>query len=256
MGNPQFVPAGWPVVIRSSLAGSVTLKNENGSGYATRHYVNMYLPNAEPLEGLDKAREQIILRGEYLERTLDDSYMQTKEGVGDYTLTGKTIMVFGLPFVDHAVGSADENVAHHEYARDSKQVGWYTNDNWARENAPTKKAHKGSYPDIGDGTLVATDASERSNFYVYHNKVYYPYTKQGSGSKQLHIIALFDDVEPAEPEDPESRQVTDSTPWPCDVFDLQGRRVAKNETPETLRRNNPGLPKGVYIFGHKKVTIK
>ena len=46
------------------------------------------------------------------------------------------------------------------------------------------------------------------------------------------------------------------TPWPCDVYDLQGRRVARNETPATLRHNHPGLPKGVYIFGHLKVVIK
>ncbi len=237
MGNSQFVPAGWPVVIRTSRPNSVKLMNQpvgsaTATEYTTRHYVNMYLPNAKPLEGLDKAREQIILRGEYLERKLTNSDIPAIESDDS-----KTIMVFGLPFANHT----DD---HHEYARDSKQVGWYTNDNWARELAPEANAR------------TATHNSQRSNLYVYHNKVYYPYEKQNSGSKQLHIIALFDDVEPAEPEDPESRQVSDSSPWPCDVFDLQGRRVAKNETPETLRRNNPGLPKGVYIFGHKKVTIK
>lgn len=254
MGNPQFVPAGWPVVIRTSRPNSVKLMNQpvgsaTATEYATRHYVNMYLPNAKPLEGLDKAKEQIILRGEYLERKLTNSDIPDIESDNS-----KTIMVFGLPFAEHNQG-ADNDVAHHEYNA-NKQVGWYTNDNWARETWSGYKAHEGSYSaaTASPGT-VATD-DQRSNLYVYHNKVYYPYKKQGSGSKQLHIIALFDDVEPAEPEDPESRQVSDSTPWPCDVFDLQGRRVAKNETPETLRRNNPGLPKGVYIFGHKKVTIK
>ena len=46
------------------------------------------------------------------------------------------------------------------------------------------------------------------------------------------------------------------TPWPCDVYDLSGRKVATHETPQTLRQNNPGLPKGVYIFGHTKVVVK
>ena len=146
-------------------------------------------------------------------------------------------MVFGLPFKAHADADA------HKYDRENKQVGWYTNENWARE-------------EHSDATARTATDGERSNFYVYHNKVYYPYTPIGSGAKQLHVIAIFDDMELPDPEDPETQQASYSTPWPCDVFDLQGRRVAEMETPETLRRNHPNLPKGVYIFGHKKVTVK
>lgn len=251
MGNPQFVPAGWPVVIRTNLPDSITLVNQGNpaSVYTKRYYVNLYLPNVTPISGLDDEKATILLRGEYLERTLDNSYIS---GIED-----KTIMVFGLPFADH-------DNTHHEYARTTKQVGWYTNENWMRGYGEGSIiGESGDQPTTNDGTAAASFLAtarnavdvQRSNFYVYHNKVYYPYTKKNEGAKQLHIIALFDGVE-LEPEDPENHQSYESTPWPCDVFDLQGRRVAKNETPETLRRNNPGLPKGVYIFGHKKVTIK
>lgn len=248
MGNPQFVPAKWPVVLRTSDKNKVvTLVNEghtenNPKVYAERHYVNMYIPNVTPTT-ISGVLDDIKLSGQYLEQTLT--------GVDD-----KTIMVFGLPFADHNVG-ADNDALHHEYARTTKQVGWYTNDNWARENAPTKKAHKGSYPDIGDGTLVATDASERDNKYVYHNKVYYVLDSGSSGAK--FNIAIFEEEWETEKEDdgPIDESVGKKrVPWPCDVYDLQGRRVAENETPETLRRNNPSLPKGVYIFVGKKVVIK
>ncbi len=246
MGNPQFVPAGWPVVIRTNLPVSINLKNQDASTYATRYYVNLYLPNVIPTSGLDNEKAQIKLRGEYLERTLTNSYIDGIES--------KTIMVFGLPFADH-------DNTHHEYARTTKQVGWYTNENWARETYPQLKAHTGSYAAIGTDKTVATDA-ERDNKYVYHNKVYYPYTLVGS-AKRRHIVAIFDgeeeleELEEAEkPEEPEIQQTSDSNPWPCDVYDLSGRRVARNETPETLRHNHPGLPKGVYIFGRKKVIVK
>ncbi len=264
MGNPQYVPAGWPVIVRTNLPESVTLKNQDGTNYATRHYVNMYLPYETPQTGLDDEKESIVLRGEYLERTLTDSYMQTKESDGGYTLTGKDIMVFGLPFTDHSITHDDSNVAHHEY-NTLKQVGWYTNDNWARETHSGFKAHAISYAATGTTGTVATDA-QRSNLYVYHNKVYYPYTLKGSPSPAKsfkHIVAIFDgdellgdQEEPELPDNPEIQQATDSDPWPCDVYDLQGRRVAINETPQTLRHNHPGLPKGVYIFGHKKVIVK
>ncbi len=249
MGNPQFVPANWPVVIRTNSAGSITLVNQGHTEddpnvYTTKHYVNMYIPNLTPTviaNAIDGTKE-IKLSGQYLEQTLT---------------TDKHVMVFGLPFVGL------ESHSSHEYDN-TKQVGWYTNDNWEREEAPTKKAHIGSYPDSGDDYLVATH-SERDNKYVYHNKVYYLHTLPESPVKKMsYVIAIFDGDELLEdtdnPENSEDSENSDSTekttPWPCDVFDLQGRRVAVNETPETLRRNHPGLPKGVYIFGHKKVIVK
>ena len=252
MGNPQFVPAEWPVVLRTSDKNKVdTLVNEghtenNPKVYAERHYVNMYIPNVAPTT-IDGALADIKLSGQYLEQKLT--------GVDD-----KTIMVFGLPFADHNVG-ADNDALHHEYARTTKQVGWYTNDNWARENHPELIAHTDSYPKTAS---VATDAvtdgkSERDNKYVYHNKVYYVLDETPSSGAREFNVAVFDEEWETEEEDdgPIDESVGKKrVPWPCDVYDVQGRRVARNETPETLRHNNPSLPKGVYIFGGKKVVIK
>jgi hypothetical protein len=165
-------------------------------------------------------------------------------------------MVFGLPYVEHVLGT-DANEAHHEY-NSNKQVGWYTNDNWWREDYSGYKAHSGSYSaaTASPGT-VATDA-QRSNLYVYHNKVYYPYDKITSTPAREHFIAIFDDEFDMEQEDkPIDKSVGKKhTPWPCNVYDLQGRLIAEDETPETLRRNNPSLKPGVYIFGTVKVVVR
>ncbi len=259
MGNPQFVPAAWPVVLRTSDASNkVKLVNEGHTEETPnvyineRHYVNLYIPNITPTV-ITGALDEIKLSGQYLEKKL------TTTDLSVANLNYKTIMVFGLPFEGLASHSS------HEYET-NQQVGWFTNDNWARETYPQLKAHTGSYPAIGTDGTVATDA-ERDNKYVYHNKVYYvlnqSYTPPAMPAKRRYIVAIFDgeeeleELEEAEkPEEPEIQQTTDSNPWPCDVFDLQGRRVAVNETPQTLRHNHPGLPKGVYIFGRKKVIVK
>ncbi len=259
MGNPQFVPAAWPVVLRTSDASNkVKLVNEGHTEETPnvyineRHYVNLYIPNITPTV-ITGALDEIKLSGQYLEKEL------TTTDLSVANLNDKTIMVFGLPFEGLASHSS------HEYET-NQQVGWFTNDNWARENFPLLKAHTGSYPAIGTDGIVATHA-ERDNKYVYHNKVYYvlnqSYTPPAMPAKRRYIVAIFDgeeeleELEEAEkPEEPEIQQTTDSNPWPCDVYDLSGRRVARNETPETLRQNHPGLPKGVYIFGRKKVIVK
>ena len=235
MGNPQYVPATWPVVLRTSLPGSVTMENWDGSDFATRNYINMYLPYDEPQVLAQPA--DMKLKGEYLEQTLS---------------TGEHIMVFGLPFKDHANGT-DNDVAHHEYDP-AKRVGFYTNDNWYREENSNYKAHATNYP---SSASVAADG-QRSNLYVYHNKAYFPYTLPSGSRKatRAYIVALFDGDEA--PEDrPIDEDVTGrNVPWPCDVFDLQGRRVAENETPATLRKNHPALRPGVYMFGGRKVVVR
>ncbi len=231
MGNPQYIPATWPVVIRSNNTGSVELKNQDKSPYATKHYVDLYLPYDEA-KSVDKSK--ILLKGEYLEKTLSEpsDLIQKPDN------TENRVMVFGLPFADpHGT---------HEYDY-TKRVGWYTNENWARENDNAYEADARS----------ATDA-QRDNRYVYHNKAYYiyNYTAPGGGAKP-HIVAIFDEEDYDFEEDKDIEDtITERTPWPCDVYDLSGRKVATHETPQTLRQNNPGLPKGVYIFGHKKVVVK
>ena len=241
MGNAQYVPATWPVIIRSSLPGKVDLKNEDTGLYATRHYVNMFLPFDAP-QNVDK--DAIKLQGEYLERTLTNDYIS---GIED-----KNIMVFGIPFLNHANG-ADSEVTHHEYD-ENKAVGFYTNDNWYREEYSNYKAHADNYPSTA---TVATDG-QRSNLYVYHNKAYLPYTLPSPSREttRAYIIAFFDGEEA--PEDrPIDEDVTGrNVPWPCDVYDLAGRRVAENETPATLRKNHPALRPGVYMFGGRKVVVR
>lgn len=235
MGNPQYVPATWPVVLRTSLPGSVTMRNQGGADFATRHYINMYLPYDEP-QGLAQPTD-MKLKGKYLEQTLS---------------TSEHIMVFGLPFKDHTNGT-DDVASHHEYDL-TKRVGFYTNDNWDREENSDYKAHATNYP---SSASVAADG-QRSNLYVYHNKAYFPYTLPSGSRKatRAYIVALFDGDEA--PEDrPIDEDVTGrNVPWPCDVFDLQGRRVAENETPATLRKNHPALRPGVYMFGGRKVVVR
>lgn len=246
MGNPQFIPAAWPVVIRSGNSKSVTLVNQGhteGSPnvYATKSYVNLYIPNVTPTV-ISTAASEIKLKGQYLEQTLTS----TELGADPAT---KTIMVFGLPFV--GLGSHSS----HEYDT-SNQVGWFTNDNWAREDASGYKAHTGSYP----STATVADHSQRSNKYVYHNKVYYVLNSTYSGSAPSKFnVAIFDDEGNWDEEDdkPIKESVGNkNTPWPCRVYDLQGRRIAEHESPETLLINHPSLEPGVYIFGDRKVIVK
>ena len=220
IGNPQYVPAEWPVVLRTSKPQE----------YADKHYVDMYLPYTSP-QGIKYTGK---LHGSYLEKELTTEYFQ-KEGI---TVADPTIMVFGVPFEDHA---------NHAYYREKKSFGLYTNDNWWREEYPAANA-------------PATD-KERNNKYVYHNKVYYilnePYKEHDASNGSRFIVTIFDgDDDGDKDEAPDFFGTDPSTPWPCDVFDLQGRRVAENETPETLRKNHPGLPKGVYVFGGRKVVIR
>jgi len=241
MGNPQFVPAKWPVVLRTSDASNkVKLVNvghteESPNVYINeRHYVNLYIPNVNPTT-ISGALDDIKLSGQYLEQTLT--------GVDN-----KTIMVFGLPF--EGLGSHSS----HEY-NTNHQVGWFTNDNWAREIYPQLKAHTSSYAAAGTTGTVATD-DQRSNKYVYHNKVYYVLNSPSPRPAPARFnIAIFDPSDD-EDDDPYIDVVTDDVPWPCDVYDLSGRKVATNETPATLRTNYPGLAKGVYIFGGRKMVIK
>ena len=235
MGNPQYVPAGWPVILRTNKDTSITLKNQDATTYATRNYINMFLPFDAP-QVVDGS--SIKLEGSYLERMLTVADLHDAAALND-----KTIMVFGLPWTAAAHASHEHDA--------TKSVGFYRNENWAREYYPAYKAHASLYP----GTATEAADGQRSNKYVFHNKIYYVYDKayDGGSPAKPRIEVIFDDGED-EPEEPEI--ITNDTPWPCDVYDLQGRRVARDETPMTLRKNHPGLPKGVYIFGHKKVLVK
>ena len=245
MGNPLFIPAAWPVILRTNIASNVvTLKNQkvgdaDPTTYAVRHYVNMYIPNITPTV-ISGALSSIKLSGQYLEKML------TSADLGGEEPSSKTIMVFGLPYEN-----CETSHTSHDYD-DTKQVGFFSNDNWARESYSGYKAHSTSYAAVGTAGTVA-DHGQRSNKYVYHNKIYYVLDKAYSGpAPSRYTITIFGDEEEEEIEN----GVIEQHPWPCNVYDLQGRRVATNETPQTLRRNYPSLPQGVYIFGGKKVVVK
>lgn len=222
MGNPQYVPATWPVVMRTNKPGVWT----EGS----KHYVDMYLPYTAP-QTVSKADLNPKLKGEYLDRTL------AAADFGGAEPSTKTIMVFGLPFKAHTGGDA------HVYD-DTKRVGFFVNDNWARENYSGATANS------------ATDA-QRNNKYVYHNKVYYVLDQAyvAPTPAREYVIALFDEEEPED--EPIQETVTKkNVPWPCRVYDLQGRLIADKESPETLLINHPSLQPGIYIFGDRKVVVK
>ena len=252
MGNPQFVPALWPVVVRTSSDKSVVLKNQDESTYATRHYVNAYIPNATPTTVAD-ALSEIKLSGQLLEKTL------TSTDLGGADLNKTTIMAFGLPFEGGATHSS------HNYDK-TKQVGFFTNHNWMRGYGwGSIVGDSGDQPAANDGTAKASflaDArgatdEQRSNLYVYHNKIYYVLVDESSGSVKFNI-ALFDGDDGVQFEDePIKETVTKKKgPWPCRVYDLQGRLIADYESPDTLLKNYPSLQPGVYIFGDRKVVVK
>ena len=230
MGNPQYIPATWPVVLRTGKP-----KEDKTTG---KNYVELYLPYDAPKE-VDKGK--IVLKGQYLEQ----------EDIS--VATGQKVMVFGLPWTD---GNGLGSHKSHEYDY-SQRVGFYTNENWARGATTDLTATS----DLGTMATVqwadarsATDA-QRLNTYVYNNKVYYLYTKPSSAPTRSLIVALFDGEEDADPDQPVAPAAR-NVPWPCDVYDLQGRKVASQESPETLLLNHPQLHKGVYIFGGRKVIVK
>lgn len=307
--NPQFIPANWPVIIRTSKPERGMWKKWNSSTKAVvddtensnlrPYYVDLYIPNVTPTS-LPESLRKIKLYGVYLEKTLAGNHATLASDVAEndidkmiYTRTGETptwtngrnVMTFGLPFSEIGVKDTwNDNIiqagSRMWYNYDtSKAVGFYTNENWWRghieySSVESSTAFEDEVSDANKALQVHAHWSDarnatslqRDNKYVYNNKAFYVYDwAAGSPTKDRPgIVVLFGDEEDDsdnsenndESEDTDFNEDTDTSPWPCDVYDLQGRRVARNETPETLLKNNPGLPRGVYIFGHQKVFVK
>jgi len=297
MGNPQFIPAGWPVVIRTSKP-ITTITKEDGTTMTSAPHVDLYLPNIEPTS-IPESFAKINLYGEYLEKTLTTAMIDAKtndasknEGIRrTIDAADQNIMVLGMPFVEDPVINNKEDwsntsgekrsLDYYAYNKDGA-VGFYTNENWHRgywtdgsevsetASALTAKAfdaltylQKSEKVQSHWATARNATYQQRSNKYVYNNKAYYVHNStSGETPAKPRLVIYFDDEPeeeldtPEEPDEPDLFEQDNTEPWPCDVYDLQGRRVARNETPENLRRNHPGLPKGVYIFGHKKVIVK
>ena len=256
MGNPQFIPAQWPVVVRSNNPKTATIKRSDGTT-DTKHYVNLYLPNSSPSDELNYTELGGKLMGEYLEQELN------------IDKTEKAVMVLGLPFKeegDRTTKAGAETYYAYDYGTTDapNKPGFYINENWWRGHYGSTLVSESLENDGSEArsflaTARTATEQQRENTYVYHNKMYYVYTPTGTdGTIPRYVSIYFDgDPQPEEEEDePIQNEVRQNVPWPCDVYDLQGRKVAEQETPATLLKNYPQLSKGVYIFGGRKVIVK
>ena len=266
MGNPQFIPGGWPVVIRSSSPKASTINSVNGKP-ETRHYVELYLPNVEPTS-IPESKAKIDaagLKGSYLERSLTATDVPGLTMSGEYPLSStNTVMVFGQPFEEKTGDETTTAGAVTYYAHTDEAPGFCTNENWWRGHYGTTQVDATS----NDGTLSTAflanshgtetaTKQQRSNTYVYHNKVFLIYEASTSVAPRYMPTRFGGEDDNDEDDDRDIEEgVTNKAPWPCDVYDLQGRKVATNETPSTLLQNHPSLSKGVYIFGGRKVIVK
>lgn len=289
MGNPQFIPAGWPVVLRVSnpkqgvwMKWNSTTKTaeEDADPSLKPYYVELGLPTLEPTV-ITESYNKIRLYGEYLEKLLSDAAIdqkvQDRTGVAPTWSNGRHVMVFGLPFV----GAGNKNVWSDNITSDaskkwynydaSSAVGFYTNENWYRdhteESTYTGVISQDAFNDANAeqkamlknahwATARNATAAQRDNKYVYHNKVYLVYDYAPSGASRPGVVVTFEGDEEIPGEPGIENELSKKEPWPCNVYDLQGRRVATNETPQTLLRNHPSIQPGVYIFGGKKVVVR
>ncbi len=281
MGNPQFIPAGWPVILRTAapLRQSSSVKDD-GTAVASDPHVNLYLPNFEPTR-IPENRSKLTLFGTCLEQELpDDSITVIKGKLA--TATGKAIdswgakpdvMVFGLPFKEGASDKRETAGASDYYAYVAGDaVGFYTNENWKRDNGATSATAKTANDATLETSFLATARNatyyQRSNKYVYHNKVFYLHDYTGSvllapdGASSDKITparqafaALFEETDIRELEE----EADDPQPQAKDVrwgvFDLAGRQLRTREAVlnGTWRRH---LPPGMYIVNGRKLLIK
>ena len=276
MGNPQFIPAEWPVILRTGqpVTASSSL-TDDGNVIPSSAHVNLYLPNQTPTVIADN-RSNITLCGSYLEKELTDAEIDSKTGKVVWT-NGRNVMVFGLPFVEEGVSGNDKtemssvagehgSLDYYAYEEGSA-VGFFTNENWRRDNvAATNTALSED-----DGTLAtsflatARDATyaQRDNKYVYHNKVYYVYDYNGRTAApnarpvltRSGYAALFDDMAEELEEETLEPDKQDAVNVRWGVFDLSGRQIRTREAVlnGTWRRN---LVPGMYIVNGRKLLIK
>lgn len=283
MGNPQFVPAEWPVVVRTNKPKRGVWKKWNSSSKAIvddnadkrPYYVVLGVPNTQPTVITDN-RNKILLLGEYLEKTITESEIDSKTGIGAWTY-GRNVMVFGLPFMEDGVKTSWSNeessgsMKYYKY-NESSRVGFYTNENWKRGHeefstivtasaySATGAVDKGAIENAHWATARNATSNQRDNMYLYSNKVYYVYdwTSGGGGgardaSFRPFFTAIFDDLPEAEEfMDREDNIVINNS---IGVFDLYGRRIRTRDAVlnGTWRRN---LPPGVYIVNGKKMLIE
>ena len=256
MGNPQFIPAGWPVILRTS-SPITTITKEDGTTMASTPHVDLFLPNKTKTSIPDNF-EKFHLWGEYLEQELTDDiiYEKTGKDAGDWTIH-PTVMVFGLPFKE--TGNNTKTLGAEEWYeyKDRSAVGFYINENWARGHTDytTLTTNDATITTAHWATQEDATKYQRGNRYVYANRAYFVYDCEENPGEGIKIRFDGDDWDDQKDKDIDDDLNGDSNTWPCDVYDLQGRKVATGETPESLRVNHPNLPKGIYIFSGKKVMV-
>lgn len=278
MSNPQFIPAEWPVILRTSAPVTVSSSTTDaGSPVSSDPHVNLYLPNFEPTV-ITENRDKLLLYGSYLEHELSEAEITELKTdyngkTGKSTWTKPDVMVFGLPFNmtgDNSkigVKAGDGKACQYYGYKSEDAVGFYTNENWKRDNADeansTEVNNKGDLATSFHATARNATYYQRSNKYVYHNKVFYLHDYTGSvplapeigGSARQAFAALFEETDIRELEE----EADDPQPQAKDVrwgvFDLAGRQLRTREAVlnGTWRRH---LPPGMYIVNGRKLLIK
>ena len=223
-GSNQFVPAGTPVIIRS-----------------TKTSVTMALPSKEPSTTLaNHFKSTNIFSGVYLEQLLEEEKKEVSNDV--YT--------FGLPLkgtvtkhADYALGGSDNNGRLTISLPQSEEtgIGFYTNANYNRETA----ADMGSWIP--------------NNRYVYANKIFYrsgvdPGASARRQTRSPDFIPVVFDDDDEEEDDPIGESLL-QRPHDNRVYDLLGRCVASGEevVNGTWRRK---VASGIYILNGRKIYVK
>ena len=286
MGNPQFIPAAWPVVIRSSAPKTgqwMTRADTNADGIGdgpitedpakAYRYVELYIPTTHPTD-IPDSREKITLHGSYLETMLSNDDIDAATGKSSWS-NGRDVMVLGLPFVQGTndkttTGEAGKNKSTDYYAyQTTDAVGFYTNENWRRDQRTgddtaagatiySNTANAGSIETAHWATARNATYQQRSNRYVYHNKAFYvgDFDPAAPPAPARPFYALlFDDEEYELPDEPQlDEQLTPDVPQ-TGVYDISGRLLRSKEAVAdgTWRRN---LRPGVYIVNGRKMTVR
>lgn len=213
--NNQFVPAGTPVIIRS-----------------TKTSVTMALPTTTPTASLTQG----IFTGQYLEQLLAEKNAGTNASNND-------VYSFGLPYKGTITKSANY---YNEHSDDNGRItlslaqteetgiGFYINANPNRE---------------GGGAMGLWIPNNR---YVYNNKAYI--RNPGVASARRDNLEDEPTFIPVCFDDDEDEPIADSLkPGPMNgrVYDLQGRCVV---TEQEVREGNwySSLRPGIYILNGKK----
>ena len=211
----KFVPAGTPVIIRTS--------DESGS-------VKLAIVGTTPSSPLPSSSN--IFSGKYLEQLLP------LDGGDSWT---NDVYTLGLPFKSDVSKDEDYDETGDIDAPLPEQatsgLGFYINATSNKENGAMKARW------------------DKNNRYVIHNKIYYRAGSSGASAPSVQFVpVVFDDDEGGEEEQPEETQPQPTRVGDGCVYDILGRKVASAEEVKagTWYRH---LSPGVYIVNGQKVFV-